>query len=172
MLLLSAILLAAVTGPANDDANPLAPAIAGKLECTRPDDRNRTCRSITAYSRAGGVYSSIVLTILSKDAPLTFSSKAPVTLKGNAVCETLTLKDITSGKLWSGGQPMDDVQAAPILAHVAQAVAVRLNKEVCVTYEPTGGWLIEKATIDGVYQAGADQTVEWVSPKDGYRLAP
>ena len=165
--------LTAITGGADTVSNPLDPAIAGQLECTRPDDQKKTCRSIASYRLVeGSTYSNTATILISPDGPVTFEATSPVTVKAGAVCGVMKAEDVSSGKLRVAGTLLDDAQAAPALARMVTALSSIMNKEICVTYQSSTGGLIEKATIDGVYQANQDQAVEWVQPDAGYVVAP
>jgi hypothetical protein len=47
-----------------------------------------------------------------------------------------------------------------------------LGKEICTRYEADGSGLVAKVTIAGADSPAPDQPVKWVSPKDGYTVAP
>ena len=173
MSLLALVMLAATAGPSGLVSDPLAPAIAGQLECTRTDDQKKTSRSIAAYRHVeGSTYSNTATILISPDGPVIFEVTSPVTVKGEAVCGVMKAGDVLSGKLRVAGTLLADAQAAPALARMVTGLSGIMNKEICVTYQSSAGGLIEKATIDGVYQANQDQIVEWVSPDAGYVVAP
>ena len=173
MVFFALLALTAATGGADVVSNPLAPAMAGQLECTRPDDQKKTCRSIASYRLVeGSTYSNTATILISPDGPVIFEVTSPVTLKGEAVCGVMKPEDVSSGKLRVAGTLLDDAQAAPALARMVTGLSGLMNKEICVTYQASAGGLIEKATIDGVYQVNQDQVVEWVSPDAGYVVAP
>ena len=164
--------LTATTG-AGAASDPLAPAVAGLLECTRPDDQKKTCLSLGSYRLVeGSTYSNTATILISPKGPMTFETTSPVTLKVGSVCGVLKPEDISSARIRVAGKLLDHAQAAPILANMATALSGMMNKEICVTYERSAEGLVEKAVIDGVYQADQDQAVEWVEPDAGYVVAP
>lgn len=173
MVFFALLALTAATGGADTVSNPLAPAMAGQLECTRPDDQKKTCRSIASYRLVeGSTYSNTATILISPDGPVTFEGTSPVTVKAGAVCGTMKPEDVASGKLRVAGTLLDDAQASPALARMVTALSGIMNKEICVIYQPSPEGLLEKATIEGVYQANQDQVVEWVQPDAGYVVAP
>ena len=173
MVFFTLLALTAISGGADTPSNPLAPAIAGQLECTRPDDQKKTCRTISSYRLVeGATYSSTATILISPEGPVTFEATVPATVKAERVCGVMRAEDISSGKLRVAGTLLDDAQAAPLLARMVTALSSVMNKEICVTYTSTAEGLIEKATIDGVYQADQDEAVEWVRPDAGYVVAP
>jgi len=165
-------LTAAATG-AGAASDPLAPAMAGLLECTRPDDQKKTCLSIASYRLVeGSTYSNTVAMVISPNGPMIFEATSPATLKEGSVCGVMKPEDITSGRIRVAGKLLDHAHASPILARMATALGSMMNKEICVTYERSAGGLVEKTVIDGLYQSDKDQVVEWVQPDAGYVVAP
>ena len=47
-----------------------------------------------------------------------------------------------------------------------------VGHEICTAYVQSGGNLVAKATMDGVPKPDQDQVMLWVSPADGYSIAP
>ena len=167
------LVLTAAAGAAGTADNPLAPAMAGLLECTRPDDQKKTCLSIASYRLVeGSTYSSTGALLISPNGPVIFEMTVPVELNAGSVCGVMKPADISSGGIRVAGKLLDHAQAAPILARMVTALSGLMNKEICVTYERSGEGLVEKTVIDGLYQADHDQVVEWVEPGAGYVVAP
>jgi hypothetical protein len=86
MSLLGLVILAATAAPDAAIANPLAPGLAGRLECSKPDEQKKTCRSIASYQRVGDGYSNSAIILISPNGPVTMEITAPVTVKGYAYC--------------------------------------------------------------------------------------
>jgi hypothetical protein len=153
--------------------NPLVPALNGKLECTVPDEKRKTCRSLATYRANGdGTYLSTSIVLISPQGPVTIETTSPVMLKSGRVCGTLRNEDFAAAKLRVAGQLLPEAQATPALARVAQAMASVIGKEICAAYVPDGDGFIEKTSVDGVYQASLDQRLTWVGSSDGYSVAP
>ena len=171
MLLFTAAVL--IGAPALMADNPLAPALAGKLECTSPDDQRKTCRSITQYTHLDGPnYSGSATILLSPQGPVVLLTKSPAVVRGNAVCGTIKRDDLTSGQLQVGDRYLRVAEAAPILERIATQLAPIIGKEICQTYESSAQGMIEHGTIDGVSQPKGDERVKWIGPTDGYVVAP
>ena len=165
--------LTAATTAAGAASDPLAPAMAGMLECTRPDDEKKTCLSIASYRLVeGSTYSVTSAMLISPKGPMIFEATSPATLNAGSVCGVMKPEDITSGRIRVAGKLLGHAQAAPILARMATGLSGMMNKEICVTYERSGEGLVEKTVIDGLYQSDKDQVVEWVQPDAGYVVAP
>jgi hypothetical protein len=167
------LVLTAAAGAAGTADNPLAPAMAGLLECTRPDDQKKTCLSIASYRLVeGSTYSSTGALLISPNGPVIFEMTSPVTLNAGSVCAVMKPEDISSARIRVAGKLLTHAQAAPILARTATRLSGMMNKEICTTYERSGEDLVEKIVIDGLYQADQDQVVEWVEPDADYVVAP
>jgi len=173
MGLVELVILAAVQSSAAAAVNPLAPALAGKLECTYPDHQKKTCRSLASYTLiSGSRYRNTSVILVSPNGPVTLESTQETVLKGDAVCGTIRADDITAGKLRVGEAVLDPEKSQPALERLVTAMAPVMNKEVCVTYERAGDGLVEKGSVDGVSQPSVSSPLEWVLPGDGYRVAP
>lgn len=88
------------------------------------------------------------------------------------MCGVLHPADITSGTLEVAGRTLGKEEAAPILARIATTMQGIIRKKICARYEPSTRGLVEKANIDGVYQANADKPIAWINANDGYHVAP
>ncbi len=173
MVFFALLALTAATTGVGAASDPLAPAIAGLLECTRPDDQKKTCLSIASYRLVeGSTYSITSAMLISPTGPLILETNSPATLSPGSVCGVMTPEDISSGRVRVAGKLLSDAQAAPILARMATALSGMMNKEICVTYERSGKYMVAKTVIDGLYQADKDLVVEWVQPNAGYVVAP
>ena len=172
MSLLGLVILAATTAPDTAVANPLAPALAGQLECAKPDEQKKTCRSLTSYQRTDTGYTNNALILISAKGPVTVEITAPVTVKGNAVCGIVRAADLDAARIRNAGRLLDATEAAPVHATILGGMAPVMGKEICQTYQATPGGLVQKSSVDGVYEPRADEPVKWVAPGDGYSVAP
>jgi hypothetical protein len=172
MLLVTTLLAASAAAPSSSgSANPLVPAEKGQLQCYRPDVQKKTCQSIASYKRTGpGLYNNGALVALGNGA--TLETHTPVVVQGDAVCGSLRSPDVIAGTLRMGDRVVDPNTARPTLERIAQILAPILGKEICTRYEPKGTDFEAKGSIAGIYRADLDQTVKWISPSDGYSVAP
>lgn len=165
--------LAAMAAPIpTQNANPLAPAVAGRLQCYAPDRAKRTCQSLASYvpNSAGG-FDNTVLVVISVDPLITHETVTPVTVKQGAVCGYIRPEDLRRGVMRREGKPLTAGQAKPLLDQIERALTPMLNREVCTQYVPSGDHLIARGTLDGVKDGLPDVDVIWVSPEEGYRVA-
>jgi hypothetical protein len=172
MLLVTTLLAASAAAPSSSGlANPLVLAEQGQLQCYRPDVQKKTCQSIASYKRTGpGIYDNGALVAVGNS--VTLETHTPVIVKGDAVCGSIRLQDVTAGTLRMGDHVADPDIARPTLERIAQVLAPILGKEICTRYEPKGTDFEAKGSIAGIYRADLDQTVKWISPSEGYTVAP
>src|SRR3569833_2310195 len=172
MSLIGLAILAAAAAPDVAVANPLAPALAGQLDCARPDEQKRTCRSLTSFQRSGTGYSNTALILKSPDGPVTIEITAPGTVKGDAVCGVVRAADFDTAKIRKAGRMLDVTEAAPLRTALLGAMTPMMGKEICQTYQTTPDGLVERATIDGVPEPKGYEPIKWVAPVDVYSIAP
>jgi predicted metalloprotease with PDZ domain len=172
-MLLIGVLIAASVGASGDAASsdPIADSNRGELRCYRPDVGKKTCQSIASLKRTGQ-QTYINTTLLPLGDVVTLEMHSPVTIRGNAVCGTLTRQDALAGTLRTRNQVIAPETAKPLLEHVAQAISPFFNKLLCTRYEPSGADFIAKTSIDGVYRPDQDVIAKWIAPTDGYTVAP
>jgi hypothetical protein len=168
MSLLAFAVAAGVSG-----ADPLAPARHGMMQCYQPNIRAKTCQSLASYlSQGGRNYGNTALVMLSPKDDMTLETTTPVTVIEGAVCGAIRAEDIARGTLRLAGQKLAPEQATPLLDRISESMSSIIGKQICTTYEPSGEALIAKGRVDGLYRADMDQSVKWVSPSDGYTVAP
>ena len=165
-------LLALADAPAQAYPNPLTPAGRGQIQCYAPTDR-KTCASMSVYTAKGdGTFANTNTIMMSKKPVVLIKMTTPVTIKNDAVCGTVRAQDITAGSLNVDGQAVPADQAAVLLAKVAASAGGIVGHEICTSYVGDGSGFTAKATMDGVPQPNQNQPVIWVTPDDGYTVAP
>lgn len=154
-------------------ANPLAPAASGQILCYKPDTAQKTCHSIAEYSAlGGGSYTSKATILVSKSPLVVLRSATPVHEEGGAVCGVITEDQLSASTLIVNGNEMSADEAAPLLALGVSALDKIIGKNICTSYSDGNGGLEATATVDGQSRPDLTQSVLWVSPSDGYRVAP
>ena len=168
--MLFALLALAAANPAYPD--PLSPAAHGQVQCYVPSD-HKTCASTTTYTANGdGTYTNASVVLLAKKPAVVMQLATPVTLKSGAVCGALRREDIAGATVTINGQAVPAEKAGPVLAQLAGAMGSIIGHEICTTFVPTDTGYVAKSTMDGKAQPDQDQKVIWVSPSDGYTVAP
>ena len=164
-----------LAGLAPAAGSPLAPAVAGMIECSQPDDRAKTCGSMTKYQvLPDGTWQETAETMfVLPPANQLVSIEAPAVgrLKGAELCGMVTAEDLAHAKVRENGVLLDDDKAQPILATLIQILSPGLGKEICETYRQDVLTISETATIDGVQQPST-KIIEWVRPDAGYKVRP
>jgi hypothetical protein len=152
---------------------PIAAAGQGMLQCYAPDVPRKTCTSLSGYKAApGGVISNTALVLISKHPPITMETMSPVVIKNGQVCGTVRPEDLDGAKFVFDGRPFDPRQSQSMSEQMKVGYKPLFGHEICTAYVPDGTGFLARATLDGKPMAGADQRVIWVSPGDGYRVAP
>jgi len=168
--MLFALMALAAAAPAYPD--PLTPAASGEVQCYVPSD-HKTCASIATYTANGdGTFANGAQILLSKQPVVVMQSTTPVTIKAGAVCGAVTKDAIGNASLTVNGQAIPADKAGPVLQQIAGSLGTVIDHEICTTYVPDGAGFIAKATMDGKPQPAQDQKMIWVSPADGYVVAP
>ena len=172
MLIVLLAAAAASQAPVTAYPAPLAPAATGQAQCYGPSD-HKTCRSLATYTANGdGTFANGASVMLSSQPLVLLDTTTQVSIKGQAVCGAIHRADVLAGKLSVNGTQLPAEQAKPLLTNIATALDKIIEHEICTTYVPNGTGLVAKATMDGVAQPDQDQAVIWVSPSDGYTVAP
>lgn len=169
MILLAFWLAASASLP----ADPLAPAFEGKVQCYQPDAARKTCASIGAYERdADGTIQNTATVLLRPQPRILMRSRAPVIVKNSAICGVITERDLQAAAFSIDGEPADAANAEALRRAVRPGYAPLLNREVCTAYVPKDKEMTGQVSIDGKRQPALDQRVRWVSPAEGFTVAP
>ena len=176
---LLATLAAAVTAmtPANPSsslADPLAPARLGKVQCYAPDVSRRTCRSIGAYAiDRRGVIQNTAIVLVAASPAIVLTTVAPVRVKAGAICGVIQAGDMERGTFTIDGEPASAADAATLRRQMAPGYAAILGHEICSADAPDeDGGTLAQVTVDGERRPAMDQRIRWVSPEEGYTVAP
>jgi len=169
---MSTIALLSLMLASSPTENPLEPALAGQKLCTSPDDFQKKCLAIeTIRPLAGGGYSDSSVTPISlDDRSITFTSTTSLFLKNGTVCSVPPPQQLRGGQIKVTGKPLTAVQMASLRKTLAENGASYLHKQLCMVLEETDEGLVQKTSVNGVYDSGLDIFVKWVSPTDGYHL--
>lgn len=165
------LMMAAAPEAATPD--PFAPALKGKVQCYAPNPQRKTCQSIGGYARTpGGDYQNTAIVLLSPSPVIVMETVAPVTARRGAICGVLTRRDVATTRFLVDGQPADAAQAERLHAAVAQAEASMFNHEICTAEAVVNGTPMAQVSVDGTRNPALDQPMIWVSPGDGFKVAP
>lgn len=168
-----ALALGLLTAGAPPPADPLAPVLKGQVQCYSPDVARKTCRSIGGYvPNPDGSYQNKATVLLSASPLIVMETVAPVTVKHGAVCGAVTPHDIETAHFTIEGQPANAAQAERLRAALTQAEAAIFDHEICTAEGVVGGAATAEVSVDGARTPTMDQRMVWVSPADGFKVAP
>jgi hypothetical protein len=153
-------------------AGPLDKAREGNLQCYEPNVASKTCNSLASYTFENGKISNQAEVLVSPSPPLVMKTVSPVEIRGDAVCGQLRKKDIETAKILVQGKILSEADAAPVKAQLEAAFGPRLEKEICTAYREQAGRFVTDVTIAQERHSELKETVIWVKPSDGYRVAP
>jgi hypothetical protein len=165
--------LACLALPSLAHATPLSVMLAtpGKAQCFNPDAAKKTCTSLVTYQQdAHGVLQATTLSI--QDGPTNMQSVSPVTIRGEAACTTLTAQSLEAATFFVGGVPADPARTAQLRAEAQSGAEDAIGHQTCNAFVPNGALFAVQSSVDGRRTPGGDQTMIWVAPGDGYRVAP
>ncbi len=170
MLAVLALLLA---GPAEEFPDPIAPAAQGKLQCHVPDRARHTCQSLAGYRPDGkGGFFNTADVLLAPEPLLTMRAVSTVVIRDGAICGKLSRESFEKAQFFADGGLLDAEKTAGLrTAILEQSAAMMLDREICTRYTQSGDHLVAHVTLDGKPDQ-ATMDVIWVSPSEGYRVAP
>ncbi|WP_109807968.1 hypothetical protein [Sphingosinithalassobacter portus] len=170
-MLTISILIALLGAQSVDD--PLAPAREGKLQCYSPDTAAKTCQALAGYELAeDGTYRNTATVLIAPTPAVTMTTVSPVTVKDGAVCGYNRVEDLEASEISVDAMPIPEAQASAVRAQIIQALAPMIGPELCTRYTPDGDGLRAEVSFDGVARPEFNTRVIWVSPDEGYRVAP
>jgi hypothetical protein len=171
VLPLALVLAVAATQSAAAES-PLTPAASGELQCTGPDTAKKTCQSITSYKFSpNGPIQSTATVLVSQSPVVIMTSITKVAVRGDAVCAPMRPQDIGNATYTVDGKPATEGQANTFRSVMQAAMLPAFGKEVCTEYVAGPDGLSTQGMINGMPQPGS-QRVIWVTPTDGYKVAP
>ena len=155
------------------DLGPLAPAAQGKVQCFRPNEVAKTCQSLGSYkiSPSGEIENTATM-MISTSPQVVMTTHAPAVIKAGKDCGVLKAEHIDASTFVVEGKPADAQQTAALRTQMKAALKNTLGHEVCSAYVPNGAALLATSTFDGFARPDLDQKVIWVSPSEGYKVAP
>lgn len=166
-----ALALMAAAPAAN--ADPLAQARDGALQCYKPDAARKTCMALAGYVfRDDGTITNNADTLLSPQPPLVMRTSSSVTIKNDAVCGVMRQEDIERADLFLNGSPLPADQAASVRAQIIPMLAKQFGLEICTAYVGAGPKVTAQVSINGTANPAFTQEVLWVKPSDGFHVAP
>jgi hypothetical protein len=164
------LLLGALAG---QEADPLAPAHEGTMQCIAPDVARRTCKSLVRYTMRGdGGFDALVTGVVSTEPVAMLEYRTSGTIQEGAICSVIRPIDLRDGKLSRDGAPLAPAIEAQLRARVMEAVQPLAGRKRCYRLRFDGIEYQSDVTIDGLVRLDLSQRSIWVRQDDGYAVAP
>jgi hypothetical protein len=167
------IVLAAAAVAASTETDVLANVQAGRMICSNPDDATHTCSTISKYQVLDD--RSLLETseiLFSPDQPISFEVQAHITLKNGAICGAMLKADLDKGIVRVSGRPIAADKNQAVLAKLDEEFAPLYGRQTCEVIRIEGGRLLKFGQMDGVDIPLPPKPVRWISPDDGFKVAP
>lgn len=162
------VLLAASTAQAQQ-ADPLAEARAGALECLGPNQIVRTCEGITAYRflDSGEILADGIMLISAEPHMVVYSTNN-VYLRDDQVCGRVSREEIDAMHFAVNGAAAP--QELTLMMRDALEQELAGIETLCVRYTADGDALAAAVFADGDLREDMGDRVIWIRPEDGYVL--
>jgi hypothetical protein len=171
-MMLAALALLLLAGPAEEFPDPIAPAAQGKLQCHVPDRARHTCQSLAGYRPDGkGGFFNTADVLLAPKPLLTMRAVSTVVIRDGAICGPLSRESFEKAQFFADGGLLDAEKTAELRAAILGQSDATLDRQICTRYTQSGDHLVAHVTVDGKPDQ-ATMDVIWVSPAEGYRVAP
>jgi hypothetical protein len=152
----------------------MAPAKQGMLQCQMPDVLFKTCFSLSkVYQTGPSTWTIETQMVVDQQSPAIASLKDTVFVRGTEVCKAANAIDVAKFTFSLEGRPIPSAEAAKYRSKLRQFYAAFGGKMICTQVVPSEqGMEMVEATIDGKRFPLGDYAMKWVSPKDGWTVAP
>jgi hypothetical protein len=153
--------------------SPIARAEKGDVQCYAPDKVRKTCESTASYkTMPDGKIQNVAIILVGLKPVVVMQTVTLVSIKNGQICGPIKQADIDRATYTVDGAPATAKQIEVLHQQMTDSMATLLNADICTTYLPNGDGLTARETVDGVSQPKLDQHVIWVTPADGYKVAP
>jgi hypothetical protein len=152
----------------------MAPAKQGMLQCQMPDVLFKTCFSLSkVYQTGPSTWMFDTQMLVDLQSPVIASIKDTASVHGSEVCNAASANEVSKFTFSLEGRPLPPAEAANYRAKLGKAYAALTGKMICTEIVPNEhGMKMVQATIDGKRFPVGDYAMKWVSPKDGWTVAP
>lgn len=132
-----------------------------------------TCSDIDRLSeRADGTLLETGETLLAPDKPFTVEVTSVVQIKADTLCGTINLADLQTAVVRASGAALPPDRNAQAVAKISTAFQAMAGRTVCEQLRVDNGQLVKVAQMEKLDRAIPAKPVRWISPADGYRVAP
>jgi hypothetical protein len=163
-----ALLLAAAGFP-----TLIGPAADGKVQCFSPDPARKVCASITRFAPgAEGVIGTATTAVIGREPPVTMTTSSADTIEGARLCGVTQAADLVGATFTIAGAPADPAKTETLRDAVAKGMSPLVGHKICLTFVPDGSQFMVHTSLDDLPRPDLDQRMAWVSPADGWKVAP
>lgn len=168
MIALSFLLVAASV------AEQMAPAKQGMLQCQMPNLESKTCFSLTTVRQTGpSTYSLKTDMLVDAAGPVIASIRSIVSVRGSEICQVMNPNELAGAEFTFDGRPLAGAEAADYGARLRGDFAGLAGHRVCTQIVPgEQGVVTVIGTLDGKRIPVGDYEMKWVTPGDGWKVAP
>ena len=155
-------------------AEQMAPAKQGMLQCQMPDVLFKTCASLSrVYQTGPSAWSFDGQMIVDPESPVTASFSDTAFVRGSEICKAANAVDVSKWTFTLEGRTLSTAEAARYRTKLQRLYGAFGNKLMCTEIVPNEqGMELVRATIGGKRFPIGDYAMKWVSPKDGWTVAP
>ena len=171
MLITSIIVAQAALFSAEPLADPLAGITADWLLCSEPDDKAKTCRGLTAYTKAAdGQFAEVSRFAVMGLPGLVVEIQSKSYVKDGKLCGIVQRKDWDRLRIIRHVEGVTPQQEAAAIKSIQFLYPID-GKELCSTFYPDGEHFRVELAANGKPILEATPRVRWVHKDDGYTIA-
>jgi hypothetical protein len=169
--LITLVLVLVATAPLETDM--LSQFKAGKLLCTNPDERTKTCSTIDRLVvRPDGVMINTGEVLVVPDKPITLEVASVAHFEIGAMCGVIETADLEKGIVRASGTPLPPDRNALVLEKLGKVIQPLIGQKVCEGLRVDKGQLVKVGQVERVDLPLPGKPVSWIGAEEGYRVAP
>lgn len=155
-------------------AEQMAPAKQGMLQCQLPDELFKTCFSLSkVYQTGPSTWTFDTQTAVDLQSNVIATIKDTAFVRELEVCKAANTIDISKFTFTRGGRPLSPSEVAHYRAKLGRTYGAFAGKTICTKIVPSEQNMeLVQGTINGKRVPAMDYAMKWVSPKDGWKVAP
>lgn len=171
--ILATLMVLTTTQFARADDDVLAPAREGKIGCYSPDSEKKTCAATLRFEwDQNGNIIEVDEGPVSANPLIIEQVKDFATIEGGAICQIGTEGTFRTMTYYKNGVQLTGQDAEAFLQARNAIYVSFVGKKVCMDISPYDSVFITQITIDGSPKPSLTNRMKWISPDEGYVLAP
>jgi hypothetical protein len=171
-IVLTVVFTLGIASLASANENPLAPAIAGKIECFNPNEAAKTCDALTIYKlRTDGTFDEFDKMVLIPNPLVTTELKGVAFVQAGMICQKFTSDTLEQATFAIDGKPIDAIQLEALSPALMSGFKTFIGKTSCMRLTANPKGLIAEFEVDGISVERPGQYARWVDADEGYKLS-